>query len=133
MGWNPMLEQAYEKVREWLGAVYRPSQIDRAIHVCPDAGEYGAIHIKIWTDTNEYRIRIVLMPKELENAYMGASAAARKPRVGEDWTRGNDLPDGKFSEKLWLDIMVAIVKYEAQEIKSDRWKDFGNRSVAEDG
>ncbi len=123
MGWNPMLEQAYEKVREWLKAVYRPSQIERAIHVLPDTDEYGAMHIKIWTDTNEYRIRIVLKSGGLENAYMGASASTRKPRTGETWTRGNDLPDGKFSEELWRDILAAIVKYEAQEIKSEKWKE----------
>ena len=124
MGWNPMLEQAYKKIKEWLGAVYGPSQIEKAVHVRPDDGGRGSIHVKIWTDTNEYRIRVSLRPSgELGDAYMGASASARKPRVGEDWTRGNDLPDGKFSEELWREIMVAIVKYEAQEIKSDSWKE----------
>lgn len=119
-----MLEQAYETIREWLGAVYRPSQIDRAVHVRPDDGECGAIHVKIWTDTNEYRVRISLKPMgRLEDAYMGASASSRKPRAGEDWTRGNDLPDGGFSEALWQEIMVAIVRYEAQEVKSESWKE----------
>lgn len=124
MGWNPMLEQAYEKVREWLRVVYRPSQIDRAVHVRPDDGECGSIYVKIWTDTNEYRVCISLKPTgRLEDAYMGASASTRKPRAGETWTRGNDLPDGRFSDGLWRDILAAIVRYEAQEVKSEKWKE----------
>jgi len=122
MGWNPTLEKAVEQVRAWLGHIYSPSQIGRAVHVRPEDGELGAIHVKIWTDTNEYRIRVAMKPGGLADAYMGASASTRRPRAGETWARGNDLPDGRFSEELWHRILAAIVRYEAQEIKSESWK-----------
>jgi len=118
-----MLEQACKKIREWLGEIYRPSQIERAINVRPVDG-HGSIHFKIWTSTNEYRIRVALSPTGgLEDAYMGAGASTRKPRAGETWVRGNDLPDGKMSDQLWRKILAAIVRYEAQEIKSESWKE----------
>ena len=121
---NPILKQAYDEVRGWLRAIYSPSQIDKAVLVRPDAGQCGSIHVKIWTSTNEYRVCVSPRPTGgLEDAYMGASASTRKPRAGEAWTRGNDLPDGNFSKELWQEIMVAIVKYEAQEVKSESWKD----------
>jgi hypothetical protein len=33
-------------------------------------------------------------------------------RAGEDWVRGNDLPDGPFSKETWDRIIYAIVRYE---------------------
>lgn len=48
----------------------------------------------------------------VQRKYLGASALAKKPNLGEDWLRGNDLADGKPSlETLW-DILVDIISYE---------------------
>ena len=44
--------------------------------------------------------------------YLGCMAQTRKPRAGEDHTRGNDLPDGKFCRETWDAIIRAIVGYE---------------------
>ena len=44
--------------------------------------------------------------------YLGCIASARTVRPGEDWTRGNDLPDGPFSKETFDDIMRAVVAYE---------------------
>jgi len=123
MGWNPTLEKAVGQVRAWLGHIYSPSQIGKAVHVRPEDGEFGSIHVKIWTNTNEYRVCISLKSLRQGDAYMGAYVSTRKPRAGETWTRGNDLPDGRFSEELWHRILTAIVRYEAQEIKSESWKE----------
>ena len=40
----------------------------------------------------------------------------RKPRAGEDWTRGNDLPDGPYSYETWIKIKNAIIKKELVKI-----------------
>jgi len=44
--------------------------------------------------------------------YLGCVASARTVRPGEDWTRGNDLPDGPFAKETFDDIMQAVVAYE---------------------
>ena len=45
-------------------------------------------------------------------SYLGCTASTRKPRAGEDWDRGNDLPDGPFNRRTWIKILNGIVKYE---------------------
>ena len=47
-----------------------------------------------------------------EPSYLGCTVQSRKPRAGEDWTRGNDLPDGKYSYKTWERIKNGILAYE---------------------
>jgi len=41
--------------------------------------------------------------------YLGCIASTRTPRTGEDWTRGNDLPDGHFCRETWEHIKNAII------------------------
>ena len=64
------------------------------------------LHIALYT--NEHCYRISASTKD----YLGCIAQTRKPRAGEDWTRGNDLPDGKFCRETWDKIIKAIVGYE---------------------
>ena len=55
------------------------------------------------------------VPSDTTNAddgYLGCIAQARKPLAGEDWTRGNDLPDGPYSEATWNEIVHGILGYE---------------------
>jgi hypothetical protein len=83
-------------------------------------GEKGdCVRIRLYTETNCYAI--VAKDRgdpvgELKNAYLGCIASTRKPRAGEDWTRGNDLPDGPFSEETWRKILGAIVGYELVKV-----------------
>lgn len=42
-----------------------------------------------------------------------------KSKVGEWWTRGNDLPDGKFNELTWNRIVNAIIGYEIKNLQID--------------
>ena len=51
--------------------------------------------------------------------YLGAGASTRMPRPGEDWSRGNDLPDGKISKDVLYGILGSIVFYEAREVVKD--------------
>lgn len=43
------------------------------------------------------------------NGYLGATARSRIARAGEDWLRGNDLPDGPFSRETFDYIVRAIL------------------------
>lgn len=51
-----------------------------------------------------------------EPSYLGCTVQARKPRAGEDWTRGNDLPDGRYSYETWQRIKNAMLAYELVKV-----------------
>lgn len=65
--------------------------------------------ITIYTVTNAYAFRIT-------STYLGCTAGTRMPRAGEDWSRGNDLPDGKFTKETLTKILGAILFYESQKV-----------------
>jgi hypothetical protein len=51
------------------------------------------------------------------DTYLGCVASSRIERAGENWTRGSDLPDGKFSHETFDEIMRAIVAYEMVDLE----------------
>lgn len=65
--------------------------------------------LTIYTVTHAYAFRI-------NRNYLGCTAATRMPRAGEDWSRGNDLPDGKFTKETLTKILGAILFYESQKV-----------------
>lgn len=121
-----LYEKAIMQMRLWLSCIYSPSKVDRALEVeyitVPDSNVQKLyMCAKIWTVNNIYSITSsihALCPPE----YLGCSAQSRKPRTGETWTRGNDLADGDFGEETWHKILCDIVRYEAKEVKSEKWK-----------
>ena len=68
--------------------------------------------LRLYTQRNCYTI----LAKE---DYLGCTAFRRVFRPGEDWLRGNDLPDGNFSHETLEQILGAIVFYEALEVAKD--------------
>lgn len=52
---------------------------------------------------NSYRLTI-------KRSYCGAVATRCKPRIGEDWLRGNDLRDGKLRRLLF--VLLDVLAYE---------------------
>ena len=48
--------------------------------------------------------------------YLGCTASCRTQRPGETWTRGSDLPDGKFNQETFDKIIFAVVGYELVEL-----------------
>ena len=71
------------------------------------------LKIRIFTDTNRYGISAA---ERDDDGYLGCIASSRKPRAGEDWTRGRDLADGDLSEETWHEILGDIVSYEMVKI-----------------
>ncbi len=125
---NESYEAAIIKMREWLSCIYSPSKLDRAFRV-----EYVDVRpssyipklflkSKIWTFNNVYTITASIHADNLPG-YLGCGGLSRKPRTGETWERGNDLFDGDFGEVTWQKIMQDIVRYEAEEVKSEKWKE----------
>ena len=67
--------------------------------------------LKMLVFTKEHKYAIVANDK-----YLGCTMSFRKPRAGEDWTRGNDLPDGRFSRETWEAIKDAIIRNELVKV-----------------
>ncbi len=74
--------------------------------------------IRIFTHTNAYSITAV---ESVDGStYLGCVSKSRKERAGENWHRGNDLPDGEMTEETWRQILCRIVSYELQQVQHNR-------------
>lgn len=101
------MKSALEIVKTWLNELlYRTNDIENHFQI---EQKERSIHISFYTKNNKYS----LIAKE---TYLGCGVSSRKPRAGEDWTRGNDLPDGTFSQETWDRIKNAIISYELVKI-----------------
>jgi len=122
-----MYEEAIAQFREWLSVVYPPSKVDRAFRV-----EYITVPssnirelwmgAKIWTMNTMYSINASMHVLNPPGCLM-CGASSRKPRTGEAWSRDNDLGDGTFCEATWYKILANIVRYESEEVRSEKWKE----------
>lgn len=101
-----------EMLDQWLSELVFPGKSKDFIQELEDLGEADQVtkRISFYTDEHEYVINA--MERENGKHYLGCQVTARKPRAGEDWTRGNDLPDGPFNKETWNRIIYAIVNYE---------------------
>lgn len=64
--------------------------------------------------TNNQKWRMVLINRS-EPSLM-CNSDTRKPRAGEDWTRGRDMTEGPLTEETWQRFLAEIVSYEIVEI-----------------
>lgn len=100
-----------EQLIEWMGEMkhgYKDS--DLYLYEESILSEEDTIRIRLYTEKNEYCIVATV------DGYLGCIGSSRKPRAGEDWTRGNDLADGDFSKETWNRILGDIVGYELVRI-----------------
>jgi hypothetical protein len=80
----------------------------------------GRRHVfTIFTDRNEYRICVRLPTQARPDGGLSCGSLARKPRAGETWRRGNDLPDGPLTHETWHRILASIVSYEMVQISRE--------------
>lgn len=77
----------------------------------------GTIRIVIYTDVHSFAISCG--PGSSGQGYLGCIGNTRKPRAGEDWTRGNDLRDGPLSEETWFGILGDIISYELVRVHKE--------------
>lgn len=75
-------------------------------------GSFTEDRIHFYIYTNEHQYSITANVEEGGRSYLGCISSNRKPRAGEDWTRGNDLADGDLSLETWNRILGDIVSYE---------------------
>lgn len=81
--------------------------------------ETNEFRFRFYTDNYEYIIKVV---DKYENSnkisYLGCVMNCRKSRPGEDWLRGNDLPDGALNNETWNRIKNAIIRNELVKLES---------------
>ncbi len=105
-------------IDSWLKEII--SDVKTYVQVIYDDGECkpGSYEfkkkIKIYTNNHEYTI--VAIDRSSDDGYLGCVVSNRKLRAGENWTRGNDLPDGPFIQKTWEKIKNAIIRFELIKI-----------------
>ena len=100
----------------WLKSVVRYGNVDSQVLILWDLDEPERIKTLFYTDTHEYAISC-REPDGNDKGYLGCIAKTRKPRAGEDWNRGNDLPDGNFSKETFDKIVRGILAYELKSIQ----------------
>jgi len=98
---------------EWFKEIVPYSKLDlyirkvrEGLDISPDADNHANFVSYIFcTESHRYSIRAT-------PTYLGCIASCTSQLPGEDWTRGCDLPDGKFSRETWDYIKEAIVRNE---------------------
>lgn len=105
------VEYSIKDLRNWMvGDLLRPHIQIRSVPASSDKD----FRATIFTASNSYNISAI--EGNQDKSYLGCIARSIRSRPGEDWFRGNDLPDGPLSPETWRDILAAIVRYELQEI-----------------
>ena len=112
------------ELMEWLKEITRyPHDTHKFVQIVEREGignptdpdeNFERVVLYIYTDSHYYSI--VAIDKVNDDGYLGCQASTRKPRAGEDWTRGNDLPDGPFNRETWQKIKDGIIAYELVEL-----------------
>lgn len=102
-----------KQLDEWIAKLIFPGKPEDFIQVkssfrVADEEEYK--EFSFYTEDNKYSI--IAIDREKDDGYLGCGVSCRKVRAGEDWIRGNDLPDGPFIQETWNTIVYAIVNYE---------------------
>lgn len=91
---------------------YNDNHLKRTILI----NEYNQdeISLSIFTETNEYILNAKMGPNQ---NYLGCTSKVRKNRTGENWTRGSDLPYGKYKKETWDKIKNKILTIELLELE----------------
>ena len=112
----------------WLEDLVFPRDVDDFIEVLYDGGQGGGNEnfemkkrILFYTDNHEYTITAIARGED--QGYIGCGVSARKARPGEDWQRGNDLPDGPFNSETLEQIKNGIIAYELEQLSVKRPQD----------
>jgi len=109
-----MADAPINTLKQWFQEDLRYANWNRDVEILKDTETECSI--RIYTETHKYHIGAKNGPL----GYMGCEATTRKPRAGEDHTRGNDLPDGHFTRENWSSIIASIVGYELVRVHRHR-------------
>ena len=106
----------------WLKSMIRYGNVDSQVMIWwdlkydldPDANHFRCI---FYTNDHKYSIYGHPPTPKHTRGYLGCGGDSRKPRPGEYWHRGNDLPDGDYSKETFDRIVRGIVAYEIKNLQ----------------
>ena len=104
----------------WLKQLVRYGNVDSQVLIywyCFEDKPENRFNCLFYTDTKKYSISGYVSVDNKSKGYLGCIASTRKSRVGEDWHRGSDLPDGEYSKKTFNKIVHGIVGYELKSLQ----------------
>jgi len=105
----------FDHLKEWFDELLRGYSQDLYIENIGGQGSPEETKYLYNFYTDNYKYYIVALVRE-DHDYLGCQVSCRKPYAGENWHRGNDLPDGPFTRETWLRILNGIVRYEMVQI-----------------
>lgn len=110
------------RFREWLAEITNNKQhelIDYRQGENKPGGGWSET-IRIYTHDYSYQIIAEIDIPTMGHSYLGCTMSVRKPRAGEDWSRGHDLPDGPCNRLTWDRIKNAIINNELVKVSKAR-------------
>lgn len=107
-------DQKIEQLESWLSNLcYSDMTGYMTKKIIPDSNELRVL-FSFYTDENKYNI--TASPEGKNGGYLGCTMVKRAPYPGEKHVRGNDLPDGRFSEETFESIKDAIIRTELKPL-----------------
>jgi hypothetical protein len=110
------MDSKIDIVDKWIEKLVFPGEVKDFVKTTKNFKSEGVFHKEYIFYTDEYKYKILAIDRPDDGGYLGCLVSSRKPRAGEDWTRGNDLPDGPLEEQTWFMILNAIINYELVEL-----------------
>jgi len=101
-----------QMLNQWMKELIYPGEPKNFFQEISGEGQPGEVKRRFCFYTEEHIYFIVAIERSANDSYLGCQVQTRKNRAGEDWSRGNDLPDGDLNKKTWDQIVYAIVSYE---------------------
>lgn len=101
-----------QQLDQWISELVFPGFTKDFIQELEGSGEPDEVKRKLCFYTEEHQYIINAIERPDGKSYLGCGVLTRKERAGEDWKRGNDLPDGPFNKETWNRIVYSIVNYE---------------------
>ena len=109
-------EEMRTKFVTWIKEIVRWGRLDWFVRTDYETFDEDKYRLRVAIFTHHHKYTIVCVNHSSGKTYLGCTVSIRKPRAGEDWNRGNDLPDGMFCRETWESIKNAIVQYELVKI-----------------
>lgn len=125
------MSEKIAQLKVWLNNLIFPGKFDDFIQIIEHYknDDQSSIRLCFYTEEHQYIIRAI--DEKGEDGYLACGVVCRKPRPGEDWSRGNDLPDGPFNEKTWNEILRSIIRYEIVQLSEYRKPDYIPEEIKE--
>lgn len=114
-----LVDYGFKDLQYWLKSIAPYGNVDHSMLIFYDEDDHR-VSVNFYTSDNKYNIstrRPHVVDNKMDHGYLGCTVSDRKPRPGEDWTRGSDLPDGPYSDSTWKNIVNRIIKYEMKWLK----------------